>query len=351
MHLRQNTTLRSNLANGNYAGVAGSLNTLNYPAANNPTLPTIPTGVVGTVLRQNNFPENFIVTNPQFGNVNNLTNVYSNNYHSLETQVTMRPLHGVSFQSTYTWSKNLGTGQAGGLGATYTNLADRHADYSVQSDSRTHDFRTNGTFALPIGPNKLLFSNSSGTLARIIEGWQASWIVNLTSGQPTSIGAQNNIYALGTASIVGAFDKDAGKVAYDTGTTWNYYPKGAYTIADDPQCAEVTTLQGLRGQCTIDALRDASGNIVLQHPAPGTRGTMGLRSAEGPGQWRFDANLQKSFQLSESRTLQFRMDARNILNHPEPNAPQLSINAANFGTINGKSNLRRQFQAQLRFTF
>ena len=351
MHLRANTTLRGNLANGNYNALAASLNTLNYAAASNPTLPVIPTGVVGTVLRQNGSPENFIVTNPQFGAVNNLTNVYSNNYHSLETQVTMRPVHGVSFQTTYTWSKNLGTGQAGGLGASYTTLADRHADYSLQSDSRTHDFRTNGTFALPMGPNKLFLSNSSGTLARIVEGWQASWIINLTSGQPTTVGAQNMLYANGTASIVGPFDLDTKGVKYDTGTTWSYLPKGAYIVDDDPQCLQTTTLQGLRAQCTIDAVKDASGNYVLVNPQPGTRGTLGQRVMEGPGQWRFDANLQKAFSISESKTLQFRLDARNILNHPEPNAPTLAITSANFGTINGKTNLRRQFQAQLRFTF
>ena len=184
MHLRQNTALRQNLANGNYSALAASLNTLNYDAASNPTLPVIPSGVVGAVLRQNGSPENFIVTNPQFGAVNNMTTLYSNNYHSLETQVTMRPVHGVSFQSTYTWSKNLGTGQAGGLGASFTTLADRHADYSLQSDSRKHDFRTNGTFALPIGPDKRLFGRSSGAMARIIEGWQMSWIVNLPVDSP-----------------------------------------------------------------------------------------------------------------------------------------------------------------------
>ena len=48
---------------------------------------------------------------------------------------------------------------------------------------------------------------------------------------------------------------------------------------------------------------------------------LGQRVIEGPGQWRFDANLQKSFKIGESKTLQFRMDARNILNHPEPNTP------------------------------
>jgi len=352
MHLRGNTNFRTNLANGNYALLAATLNTLNYASGTtNPTLPVIPTGVVGTILRQNNFPENFIVTNPQFGAVNNMTSLYSNNYHSLETQVTVRPKHGVSFQTTYTWSKNLGTGQAGGLGASFSNLADRHADYSLQSDSRTHDFRTNGTFALPLGPNKLLFSNSSGTLARAIEGWQASWIINLTSGQPLSVSAQNNLYALGTASIVGPFAKDSGNAQFDTGTTWNYLPKGAYNVILDPQCGQVTPLQGLQAQCTIDAVADASGRVVLQNPAPGTRGTLGQRAMEGPGQWRFDANLEKSFKVSESKTLQFRMDAKNILNHPELNAPNLAITNTNFGTINGKTTLHRQFQAQLRLTF
>jgi hypothetical protein len=351
MHLRQNATTRPFLANGNYAGLAGALNTLNYPSANNPNLPVIPTGVVGTVLRQNNFPENFIVSNPQFGALNLLTNVYSNNYHSLETQVTVRPTHGVSVQSTWTYSKNLGTGQAGGLGASYTNLAERHADYSLQSDSRTHDFRTNGTFALPIGPNKLLFSNSSGTLARIIEGWQTSWIVNLTTGQPTSISAQNNLYANGTASIVGPFDLTSGNAKYDSGTTWYYVPKGSFNVVLDPQCAQVTSQQGLNTQCNIDAVADASGRIVLQNPAPGTRGTLGQRVIEGPGQWRFDMNLQKSFKVGESKQLQFRMDARNVLNHPELTAPNLAITSTAFGTINSKTTLHRQFQAQLRLSF
>ena len=116
MHLRASTgttagvtgNLQSNLANGNYAGVAAILNTLNYSGTNNPTLPAIPSGQNGAVLRPNGFPENFIVTNPQFGNLYMIATVNSNNYHSLEAQVTMRPTHGISMQSTYTWSKNLG---------------------------------------------------------------------------------------------------------------------------------------------------------------------------------------------------------------------------------------------------
>jgi hypothetical protein len=355
MHLRASSSFQSNLANGNYSAVAATLNTLNYVSANNPSLPAIPAGVLGGIMRNSGqFPENFIVANPQFGVVNLMTNTYSNNYHSMEAQVTLRPTHGVSLQSTYTWSKNLGVGQAGGLGPTYTTLADRHADYSLQSDTRVHDFRTNGTFALPIGPNKLLFSNSSGTFARAIEGWQMGWILNLNSGQPTSIGAQNMLYALGTADIVGPFNTRKGKVTFD-GPTGYYFPKDAYVPVDDPQCAQVTTSQNLRTACTIDAIADAkSGQIVLQAPKPGTRGNLGQGVMEGPGQWRVDANMMKTFRINETKAIQFRMDATDVFNHPEPAAPTLTITSASFGQITGanaKSTLHRQFQAQLRLTF
>src|SRR5439155_14942232 len=171
MHLRASTgttasvtgNLQSNLANGNYAGVAGILNTLNYSTANNPTLPPIPSGVNGAVLRLNGFPENFIVTNPQFSNVYMIASHNTNNYHSMEAQITLRPTKGVTMQSTYTFSKNLGI--AGAVGTTYTNAVDRHADYAVLTDSRKHDFRTNGSFALPIGPAKMFLGHSTGILA------------------------------------------------------------------------------------------------------------------------------------------------------------------------------------------
>src|SRR5437773_9482237 len=121
-----------------------------------------------------------------------ITNDYSSNSHSLEAQVTIRPAHGVSMQSTYTWSKNLGASGPMGLGTTYTNPVDRHADYSIQTDTRVHDFRTNGTFSLPFGPGKMLLGKRSGTVARIIENWQLGWIVNMNSGAPLTVTGNNS---------------------------------------------------------------------------------------------------------------------------------------------------------------
>jgi hypothetical protein len=354
LHLRQDTRFRSNLANGNDQALADSLNTLNYvtTVTGNQNLPAIPAGVQGQVLRHNLFPENFIKTNPQFSAAHMIASLNSNNYHSMQAGVTLRPTRGIRVQSTYTWSKNLGV--FGEVGRTYTDPADRHADYALLPDSRNHDFRTNGTFSLPIGPNQWFLSNSTGAAARILEDWSMSWIVNLNSGAPLSIGAQNMLYANGVADIVGSFDK-AGKVLFPSGSnSGNYFMGGALTQVRDPQCSGVTTLQNVRTACTLNAVADANGQILLQNPLPGERGTIGMSSLEGPGRWRFDASIAKSFKLSEAKSVQFRLDATNVFNHPEPATPLTNINATNFGLITGataKSNLRRQFQAQLRLSF
>jgi hypothetical protein len=275
--------------------------------------------------------------------------------------VTLRPVRGVSTQTTYIWSKNLGAGlpNANLLGTDFTDPLDRQADYAPLPDTRVHDFRSNGTFELPIGPNQLFFGGSSGVVARIIEGWQMSWIVNLNSGQPMSIAAQNMLYGLGTAEIVGPFDIHSGKVQFPGGPTGIYFDPAGYTTVRDPQCSSVTTQQNLQAACTLSAIADArSGQILLQNPRPGTRGTLGQRNVEGPGRWRFDASLGKSFRITETKNLQFRMDARNVFNHPEPNTAAgsliMDINNVNFGRIigaNAKVASSRELQAQLRFSF
>lgn len=362
MHLRSSTVFQSNLANGNYLGLATTLNTLNYTKSfnGNANLPDFSSSSRGGVIRYNNFPENFVVTNPQFASTYMIASMNNNQYHSLETQITLRPTHGLTMQGSYTFSRNNGLSGGSGLGNSYTNPADRHADYTELLDTRKHDFRTNGAFDLPIGPGKLFLPSSSGVLARFVEGWKAGWIVNLISGAPINITAQNMLYAGGTPDVVGPFDSKAVGVRWGSGTTANsanYFAPGAYQSTQDPQCAAVTTAQNLSQFCTLQAVKDTRTNqIVLENPLPGRRGTLGQRAVEVPGVWRFDANMQKVLKLTESKTLEFRIDASDVLNHPEPGSPNFNINStsASFGQINGttaKSTLHRQFQAQLRLRF
>src|SRR5262249_51785984 len=231
--------------------------------------------------------------------------------------------HGMTMQGSYTWSRNNGLSGGSGLGNSYTNPADRHADYTILGDTRKHEFRTNGSYDLPIGPNKLLFAKSSGIVGRILEGWKAGWIVNLISGAPANIAAQSMLYASGTPDVVGPFDAKAVGVQWGSGanaTSANYFAPGAYQSVKDPQCAAVTAAQGLNTFCTLNAIMDTRINqVVLQNPLPGNRGTLGQRALYLPGTWRFDANMRKVITMAESRTLEFRIDASDIFNHPEPN--------------------------------
>jgi hypothetical protein len=394
--------LNTNLANGNYMNVAAVLSVLNYSSALNPGLPPIPAGTQGAVVRVNGFPENFILPNPQFApnvgstglttstGVTYLTQTAYNRYHSMESSLTLRPTGGFSFTGTYTWSKNLGNPAGSPTATFYTVPWDRRGDYGRLVSDRTHDFRFNGTYGLPFGPGKALLRNSSGVLARVVEGWEMSWIADLTTGAPLSIGTftttgsvgVNSLYANGTPDIVGPFPfKDKG-VRWGTavpGVTktaagllyGSYWDPAAFIGIKDPQCLAVAA--NLQSLCTLNAVADAkTGQVLLQNAQPGTRGNLGQNILEGPGLRRLDASVRKSFKVGETRSFQLRVDAYNVLNHPDPQLPQLNINVSPitpvaFGVITtktltgggaggvaygtGAGGSQRAFQGQLRFNF
>jgi hypothetical protein len=337
--LRQSNTFRANLANGNYTAVANTLNSS-----------TLATNQGGGLIRNGQLPENFIVTNPQFNNVTLNTNPGSSNYHSLQAQLTFRPTSGLSYQGTYVWSKSI-SNCSNPTCTSWINVLDRSIERAIQDSHRTHDFRINGAWELPFGPNRFLLGNSSGVLARLVEQWQLSWIFNLTSGEPLNVTSTNTYLGANRPQIVGPFPKDQGKATM-TASLPVYFAPGTYQLVTDPQCANVTTLQATRTLCTLGAIADSQGRIVLQHAAPGTLGNLGENWLEGPGSFRFDMSASKTVRLSETKSLQVRIDGRNILNHPILGNPNLDINSANFGQIPADEVAgARQFQAQLRFNF
>src|SRR5262249_17938823 len=129
----------------------------------------------------------------------------------MQTQLTMRPKHGISYQATWTWSRALGTGPAaldgGGTTETYRDFMNRNADYTVANFQRTHNLRGYVTFELPFGPNRLIGSGSSGVLARVIEGWQMGSIFDYSTGAPLNVVATTTINRSGTPDIVGNFPR------------------------------------------------------------------------------------------------------------------------------------------------
>jgi len=404
-HLRRNATFTNNLANGNFVGVINSLMNLSTVNASGTTgalqpLPVGMSGVSGRVLRNGCdrlangltniptrcFPEDYFQANPQLSTATYWGNLTHNNYHSMQIQHTIRNVQGSSLQTTYTWSKLLTD--------HYNNWVDprnRQADYSMDYAGVPQEIRMNGTFELPMGPSRMLFGGSKGWMARLLEKWEASIVYNWGSGQPRDTFEQVQKLYLGGGGnqpqsrpdIVGPWVDP--KTVFkqngpnnDTGTIYGY--PSPYVTFVDPQCANLVggaDSMGftLRDSCTLNALAKivpantpgafalpplADGTVrwalpVLQNSLPGTQGTQGARMLRLPGRWFFDAALSKSFKIGESKTLQFRIDANNILNHPNPGEPNFNVGSADFGRVTAnKVSLNtspRAFQAKVRLGF
>ena len=314
-------------------------------------------------MRATGFPENFIVTNPQFATINWISNNASNNYHSFNAQVTMRPAHGVTWQSTYTWSKNLGINGliGGGLGTTFTNPADRHKDYAVLPDTRVHDFRTNGTIGAAVRARKAVPRQQ---LRRA--GANRRRLADERDRECEHRSASEHCRAEHALCQRNGRYRRSVRHQLRYGPIYRRSHRQLLLARFRSSRSRIRSArrlqQNLRALCSLSAIADVkTGQVLLQNPLPGTRGTLGQRVLEGPGRWRFDASLSKSIKLTESKTLQFRMDAQNVFNHPEPatgtagtSLLNMDINNASFGLITGplaKTNLHREFQAQLRLNF
>ena len=242
----------ADMATGQYASVASTLAGLSYIFPNG-TLTPPEAGVAGMIFRGGCLPEdrsdylaayasnpnvnaydfqctqgtpwNYYVVNPQYGSINFLHNAGTTNYHSMQAQVTMRPTRGLSFQASYTWSRTLSDGG-------YSNYLEDHItgrDYLLTGTHRTHVLNTFGTYELPLGPNGFLLRDASGFLKKAVEGWQLSWVTQMSSGVPTSVTGTSGQWANTRPDIVrpDLWDNKVGGVE----TFWNAdgtYREGLY---------------------------------------------------------------------------------------------------------------------------
>ncbi|HLQ78178.1 MAG TPA: TonB-dependent receptor [Terriglobia bacterium] len=395
--LRQSTATRANLANGNFVAVANALITpatlsINAGASGIQGLSPGPAfailhngcdrlanGLVSIATRC--FPENYLSNNPQLNGATYIGNLAHSNYHALQVSYTLRPTQGFSVQTTYSWAKSMQLGAGGGLfadagstgGSGYTDPLMRSLD-RVRGLDQLHSLRTNGTIELPLGPNKLLFGNATGWAARLIEKWQTSFILNMGTGTPVSVGGAGTMrYGNARFNPTPNWQLPQGQVQW-TGATGTYFGD-KFVTQKDAQCLDTTLVAAsLSGFCTLNMLTtkvpagtpgatDLGGGTfvvpVLVNPKPGEIGKLGSRNLDSFGTFFLDGNVQKSFRLSESKQLTVRVDATNILNHPQLAAPNFTVGNTLFGQIANKGTtifgqatpVQRNFQGQLRFTF
>jgi hypothetical protein len=397
--MRRSSTFQGNLANGDFNSVVNSLITLAptagqgiQPLPNDPATGVALTGVGSMRTLRNGcdrmanniqyvqqtatgaftpgftaanatplrcFPEDYLIANPQFSTATFNGNYGHSNYNSFQAQFTVRPVTGISVQSTYVWAKSM---QLAGTG--FSDPANRSLDFARGREG-PHSIRMNGTIELPMGPNRFLFGNTSGWVARVLERWQTSFIFNGSTGSPAdALASVNHLYANSAYDVVNPQWKiPQGEMKWDgpNHNSGSFYGN-TFINTLDPQCSN-TALVGatdtmgtnLSASCTLNALAlrnsdGTAGPVMLAYPLPGKKGNLGPRTLAYFGQWSLDASASKTVRVSESKSIQIRVDATDVMNHPVPGIPNYTVGGTNFGAVTTKSG-QRAFQGQLRFTF
>ena len=140
-------------------------------------------------------------------------------------------------------------------------------------------------------------------------------------------------------TIAGSLPKDIGKVTKIANGVVYF---DGYTQITDPGISGVTTLNGLNTAYSNKAIVAPNGQTVLVNPQPGEVGSLGFGTFKGPRSLGFDMNLIKRFRIHETKEFEFRVDAVNVLNHPNFGVPITNINAPNtFGRITTATGSRR----------
>jgi hypothetical protein len=258
-----------------------------------------PSIVYGQLLRP--YPEYCSVTEAEPA-------VAGSTYNALQVTYTHRWHSGLDLNLSYTYSKFLddAQGAAGwafpGSGSNVRNSYDLAAEHSVDVTDITHSLVANYTYELPFGKGQKFGSDWSRPMNAVLGGWQWSGILTAHTGLPISINpASNNV---------------SGSVGYG----FNQRPNLVPGVNPVPQNQSINHW--------INA-------AAFSQPDPYTFGDAPrfLSNLRAPGFVNWDMGIQKYWNFTETKRLQFRFELYNLFNHPNFFEPDSNLGDANFGTI------------------
>jgi hypothetical protein len=105
---------------------------------------------------------------------------------------------------------------------------------------------------------------------------------------------------------------------------------------------------------------DAFAQVTAGCPTPlspttcsgyGTYGNISRNAFRGPSSYQFDAQISRIFPIHESLSATLRLEAFNVLNHPNFSNPSASLTSSTFGQISSTSNQARIFQGSVKIKF
>lgn len=278
---------------------------------------------------------------PAYGNITGgyISSVGNSTYNGLQVRLERRLSGGLSFLSSYNWSKaideNFGVSEGGDSSDFFAQDARNLKAERAASDYDTrHRWVFSYVYDLPFGKNHHL-SSSSRVINGFIGGWQTTGILTLQTGRPFTVYAGEDISNTG-----GSADRPD---LIGNPRIANHGPNHWFNTCT------------LRGSALLNC---APGETpVWAYPAPNRFGNAGRNILRGDTLKNFDLGIYRSFRLTERQGLQFRAEVFNLFNHPNFYFPEARLNQGKrFGTISraafqSQTGAQRQIQLALKYIF
>ena len=229
--------------------------------------------------------------------------------HALQLQLRRRLRSGFATQAQYAWAKSLDNAALGGRGQAATLIAQNWLDLSAERGRSSFDQRHAIALTMQYSPR---MGQKGGNLHWSLRDWTLTGQFNGGTGLP-----QTPVY----------FSPVRG-----TGVTGSLRPDYVAIPGGNPPAGR--------------ALNPAA----YVTPAPGRWGNAGRNSITGPGQLVLNTALSRTFRGTDRVSMDFRVDAANVLNTVTYSAWNVVAGNPQFG-LPAAANAMRTIQSSFRVRF
>ncbi|WP_158822638.1 carboxypeptidase-like regulatory domain-containing protein [Granulicella sp. S156] len=289
-------------------------------------------------------------------NISEVNSIGTSNYNAMWAVLSKNMSHGLEINMNYEWSKSMdinSLGSEGGLTAAGGALQDSNnpsGNYGLSDfDTRNHVAGT-AIYALPFKGN------------RLVSGYQLSTIVQYQTGNPVNITAGSSSYngltGVVRPSQVGHIitHKSQTPVAGSTSSFTNVtFIQNTGGLSPGGTVCDVTTYTPA---CVFEIQGTQASSATATAPSNYTGiGNMQRNAVTGPGFADVDLSGQKETKLFAGVAFILRVDAFDILNHPNFGQPSGNVQSSTFGQISSTrfatsdGGSSRQLQISGKFTF
>jgi trimeric autotransporter adhesin len=239
-------------------------------------------------------------------------------------RVRRRMSKGLGIGAQYVFSKSIDDASSIGGGGVVVaqNPFDISADRGLSSFNQTHKFTGNWMYDLPFGENRAFAQK--GAFSHILSNWQWSGDFTVASGlyfTPGVLGGAVDI-ARGVSGSLRA----------------NLVPGQSFSLSN-PTARE-----------WFNTAAFCNPGINCSNPTDSPYGDANRNSIEGPGTVTVDMTINRTIPIKETRSLDLRFTASNVLNHVNYSSISTAVNSLTFGEVTAAGSMRR-VTMQVRFRF